>query len=263
MINLNERDNLHFLSAGLFKSDGVWRHQRRIIDSYEIIFVHEGTIYICEDGIEYILKKNDVLLLEPGKEHYGYKDSTDPVSASWLHYQTNCAEYMNYLKNFTVPDHYTLKTLFSQCLHTANTQGYNRITLDFYTALIIEELLKNIKTSSSSGNYLASQIKEFVRLNIEQNLSVKTIAEHFGYHENHVSRVFKTTYGTLLKTYIAGQRLEFSRNLLLNTMYSIKQISQMMSFKSENHFIKFFKYHTKMYPSEYRNTYCNTHMNKA
>lgn len=263
MIILNKNEKLEYISSGLFKSDGPWCHPKRVIDSYEIIFMHEGTIYICEDGIEYTLKKNDVLLLEPGKEHFGYRTSEQNVSFSWLHYQTNHEEYTIFQKNFTATDHYTLKTLFSQCLHTANTPDYNKISLDLYTALIIEELLKIIKTATGNGSYLAAQIKEFVLLNIEQNISVKMIAEHFGYHENHISRVFKSAYNTLLKTYIANQKLEYARNLLHTTLYSIKQIAQMLSFKSENHFIKFFKYHTKMYPSEYRNTYCNTHINKS
>lgn len=263
MINLNSTDYLEYISSGLFKSDCAWCHPRRIIDSYEIIFMHEGTAYISEGDIEYVLNKNDILILEPGKEHFGYRTSEENVSFSWIHFQTNHEEYTTLLKNFSVEDHYRLKTLFSQCLHTTSTPEYNRIALDLYTALIIEELLRLIKTASINGNYLAAQIKEYVRLNIEKNISVKTIADHFGYHENHTSRVFKATYNTLLKTHITNQKLEYTKNLLSNTLYSIKQISQMLSFKSENHFIKFFKYHTKMSPLEYRNTYCNTHMNKS
>ena len=76
-----------YISSGLFKSDGVWQHPKRIIDSYEIIFMHEGTAFICEEESEYILKKNDILVLEPGKLHYGFKESVEFVSFSWLHFK--------------------------------------------------------------------------------------------------------------------------------------------------------------------------------
>lgn len=263
MIKINGDLKLEYVSSGLFKSDGTWCHPRRIIDTYEIIFMYEGTAYICEDGIEYTLRKNDILLLTPGKEHYGFRQSEEYVSFSWLHYRSTHKDYTDFTKYFHTPNPYGLKTLFSQCLHTVNTPAYNSICADLYTALIVEEILSIVKTNSRSQNYLASQIWEYVRINIEKDLSVKTVAEHFGYHENHISRIFKGAYGILLKTYIAKQRIEYARNLLHTTLYTVKQISQMLSFKSENHFIKFFKYHTKITPSEYRNSYSNTHINKS
>lgn len=83
-----------------------------------------------------------------------------------------------------------------------------------------------------------------------------------GYHENHISRVFKSAYSVGIKEYIADMRLENIKNLLSTTLYTIKQIAHMLSFKSENHLIKFFKYHMNMTPTEYRNTYVNTRINK-
>ena len=65
-----------------------------------------------------------------------------------------------------------------------------------------------------------------------------------------------------LKAYITRRQVEYARNLLSTTLYTVGQIAAMLSFKSENHFIKFFKYHTKMTPSEYRNSYTGTHSNK-
>lgn len=263
MITLNENDTLEYVSSGLFKSDGSWRHPRRIIDTYEIIFMYNGTAYICEDGVEYKLKENDIFVLEPGKEHYGFRASEDYVSFSWLHFRTACEKYKNLPKYFPASNPSTLKTLFSQCLHIANTPNYDSVCTDLYTALYIEEIRYNSKTILLSQNHLAARIKEYVTLNIEKDLSVKKISEQFGYHENHISKVFKNTYGILLSKYISNQKLACANALLSTTLYTVKQISQMLSFKSENHFIKFFKYHTQVTPSEYRNTYTNTHINKS
>lgn len=55
----------------------------------------------------------------------------------------------------------------------------------------------------------------------------------------------------------------YARALLNTTLYTVNQISRQLSFKSENHFVKFFKYHTHITPSEYRNSYTNIHINKA
>lgn len=262
MIYLNDSDKLEYASSGLFKSDDVWIHPKRIIDTFQIIFMYEGNAYLCEDGIEYVLKKNDVLLLEPGKEHFGFRASENFTSFFWLHYYTTCEKYTNLKKNFTLSDPSALKTLVSQCLHTVNTPIYDKSCGDFYTALILEELLYTDRTNCVPQNHLAAQIKEYVNLNVEKSISVSSIAKHFGYHENHISRIFRDTYGILLVKYITGKKIAYAENLLTTSLYTIGQLADMLSFKSENHFIKFFKYHTKMTPSQYRNAYTNTHINK-
>lgn len=262
MIVLNNKTDVEYISSGLFKSDGTWCHPKRIIDSYEIILIHEGTAYINEDGIEYTLNKNDILILEPGKLHYGYKTSEEFTSFSWLHFSTTKDRYKQLPKQINIREPYTLKTLFSQCRHTVNTPSYNDICADLYTALIIEEILTFKNSAETSSRYLSVQIKEWINLNIEKNISVSSVAKHFGYHENHICRLFKSAYGTGVKSYIIKMKLENAKNLLSATMYSVKQISDILSFKSENHFIKFFKYHIRITPSEYRNTFVNTHINK-
>lgn len=262
MIKINGSHNFEYIMAGILKSDENWCHPRRIKDSYEIIFMYDGVAYIGEDGIEYTLHKDDILFLEPGREHYGIKPSGENVSFAWIHYFTDYEPYKNLPKYFHADDPYTLKTLFSQCLHTANTPNYSPVCADYYTALIAEEVLRLKNQSTLAQSYLASRIKDFVDLNTDNNLSVNAIAEHFGYHENHVSRIFKTAYSMPLKEYITRRQIEYARNLLNTTLLTVHQISNLLSFKSENHFIKFFKYHTKMTPSEYRNSYTGTHSNK-
>jgi len=254
--------SVNYIHSGLFKSDGIWQHPKRVIDSYEIIFMHEGIAYIYEDGIEYTLKKNDILVLEPGKLHYGFKESKEFVSFSWIHFKTTKENYKNLPKHMQITEPYILKNLLSQCLHTANTPSYDRICCDLYTALIIEEILTLEKATGFSGKYLSVQIKEWIRVNIEKDITVGMIAKEMGYHENHISRVFKSAYSVGIKEYIADMRLENIKNLLSTTLYTIKQIAHMLSFKSENHLIKFFKYHMNMTPTEYRNTYVNTRINK-
>lgn len=261
MINLNKKDSIEYISSGLFKSDGDWCHPHRTIDSYEIIFMNKGCAYICEDSENYTVKENDVLFLEPGKEHYGFRTSTDHVSFFWLHFITDSERYKHIEKHFSVSNPSALKTLFSQCLHTVNTPAYTSVCADLYTALIAEEILCCV--ISAPGNYLATQIKEYISLNTDKALTVKSIAARFGYHENHISRIFKETYGVLLRDYIADRRLAHARNLLHTTLYTVDRISQILSFKSENHFVKFFKYHTNITPTEYRNAYPNTHTNKS
>ena len=237
MITLNENGTLKYVSSGLFQSDGSWIHPRVTIETYEIIFMYEGTAYICEDGTEYILHPDDVLILDPDREHYGFRVSEEYVSFSWLHFKTSCDRYKNLPKHFHSSNPAMPKTLFSQCMHIANTPGYDPVCTDLYTALYIEEIICNGSAVSISKNHLAAQVKEYVNLNIEKDLTVRLVSEHFGYHENYISKVFKAAYGVLLSRYIVNQRLAYARALLNTTLYTVNQISRQLSFKSENHFV--------------------------
>ena len=120
MITLNENGTLKYVSSGLFQSDGSWIHPRVTIETYEIIFMYEGTAYICEDGTEYILHPDDVLILDPDREHYGFRVSEEYVSFSWLHFKTSCDRYKNLPKHFHSSNPAMPKTLFSQCMHIAD-----------------------------------------------------------------------------------------------------------------------------------------------
>ena len=263
MITLNNTDSLSYISSGLFKSSGEWIHPRRIIDTYEILIMYEGIAFICEENHEFELHKNDILFLEPGKEHYGYKSSCDFVSFAWIHFKADGNRFKTLPKIVHTDDTFSLRTLVSQLLHTTNTPNYNSTMSDMFCALIAEEILFQNKSDEIPGKLLAVQIKEWIRTNINKNITVRQIAQHFGYHENHINRIFKNSYNICIKKYITDYKIKITKDMLCTTLYTIKQIAYICGFESENHFIKFFKYHTKITPTECRNTYINTHINNS
>lgn len=263
MITLNCNSTLTYVSSGLFKSAGEWIHPKRSIDTYEIIIMYEGNAFICENACNFELKKNDILLLEPSKEHYGYKSSTDFVSFAWLHFNAVGEHFQALPKLIHSDDLFSLRTLISQLLHASNTPNCSSITSDMFCALIVEEILFLNKTTEIPGNTLAVQIKEWIRNNISKNITVQQIAEHFSYHKNHIARIFKNSYNISIKQYITSHRLKLAKDQLCNTLYNINQIALSCGFESENHFVKFFKYHSGVTPTEYRNIYINTHINNS
>ena len=69
MIKFENGKYFSYDMIGEFHSSGEWIHPGRNIKSYEIILVLEGTVYIAEETREYILQKNQLLIVEPFKEH--------------------------------------------------------------------------------------------------------------------------------------------------------------------------------------------------
>lgn len=248
-----------FESVGEFHSTKKWIHPNRIIDSYEIIFALEGIVYIEENGTKYALSPNQVLILEPNKEHKGYKISTEKTAFYWFHFRT---DFPLCHKHYTGDDTYEIKQLLKKLLHMANTPSYPTSALDATGLLIFQEFERISSPDFVTVDAMTNKIAEYVRINIRENLSVKAIADHFGYTPDHISRMFKKSFGTGLKNYICRQKLQHSRDRLLTTNLSVKEIAYETGFVSENLFIKFFKYHENISPTAFRNKYFNTHMNK-
>ena len=261
MILINNT-NISYSSSGLFYSHTPWMHPRRIIDSTEIILVVKGEASICENNIEYTLKEGSFLVLQEGLEHYGFKESLEPVSFYWVHVYLSNKKYLDGIKTGDIQDCSHLKSIFQQLLHISNTTGYSRYSYDILASLIIEELRFQMQNQVDFVKPLVQQIKEYIRINKDANISVKQIADHFMYNENYLTALFKSKYKIGLKEYINNKKIKYVQSLLITTTYSIKQISDIMGFSTENSFLKYFKYHTKMTPTEYRNIFSNTHTNK-
>lgn len=259
MILFDNNTEIQYISSGQFQTDSRWIHPKRVCDSNEIIFVQKGVVHIAEEDNRYELHKNDLLILEKNRLHYGYRQSDD-VSFFWLHFLYS--DFNKLPKNITVDSPLSLVTLFSQALHISNTPGYSQYSKDMICGLLLQEIQILSTPAPAQAKKLAIHIKEWVKNNIDKPITIQDISRQFGYNKDYIGRSFKQAYGITLKRYINDVKLEQAKLLLQTTLYTIKQISYQLGFDNENLFIKFFSYHTKMTPTNYRSIYVNTHTNK-
>ncbi len=257
MIRLHNGSHFSFHMIGEFQSDGAWSHPRTTIDTYEIILVLSGVVFIQEGDISYELHPNDVLILEPHKIHGGYRISTPPTSFYWCHFYTDLPMKLKHVRG---ADLYDIKYYLKRLLHMANS-SYSTDSADALCYLIVEELEKLHKEKAFSNPVLIHQVNAYIKSNIARNLTVTEIAKHFGYSPNYIGSLFQKNHNMRLKAYISGQRIKLAKDFLLTTNLTVKQIAHSIGYTDENSFVKFFKYHEKVSPTAFRTKYCNTHIN--
>lgn len=253
----NENSVLNFESAGLFVSRGEWIHAARTVMSYEIIFVLSGRVFIREEEIDYVLEKNDVLLLSPGKMHKGTRPSRG-VSFYWLHFTSDIVFGRKY---FRLSDTAQLVGFFRTLLHIKNTPFYPESSAVYMTRLILGEISFLSRRGESSKNpaYMAA---EYISSNAALRLSAAEAAEHLGYNADYLCRLFKKTYGMTIKKFIAEETVKKAKLLLTESGKSISDTAEALCFENENLFTKFFKYHEGVTPSQYIQACYNTHINR-
>ena len=80
----------------------------------------------------------------------------------------------------------------------------------------------------------------------------REICSHIRMSENNFIRVFRKEMGISPQHYLLMRRIEWSRNLLLNSTLSIEEIAECTGFSDRYHFSKMFKYVTHCSPAAYR-----------
>lgn len=254
MIRFKHNKYFAYNMVGEFRSARDWIHPTRVIESYELILVTEGTVYLQENGTEYELHSGDMILLEPNITHGGYRHSNSRTSFYWFHFFTNMPLPF---KVSIGSDIYDVRYLLKKLLDMTNGGIRSENAADATAYLIFDELSR----TDSKNNLPIQNVIEYIRINCLRDLSVSEIAAEFGYNPDYIGRLFKKYTKIGLKEYIATRRLTAAKELLLTTALPIKQIAAETGYDNENLFIKFFTYHEKITPTAFRNRYTNTHMN--
>ncbi|MBS5937936.1 helix-turn-helix domain-containing protein [Clostridium sp.] len=106
----------------------------------------------------------------------------------------------------------------------------------------------------SLKNYSSTVRKaiEFIRINLNNCLSLNTISEALYVSSYELSRQFKKETGETITEYINKRRINESVFILENESISITETSYMVGFNDVNYFTKVFKKIKGMTPSEYR-----------
>lgn len=254
MIMVNETE-ISFAMAGMFKSDNEWIHPDRVENTFEIIYVLKNEVFIKETEKEYHLEAGDILLLDENKRHVGYAVSPKGAYFYWLHFNTNFPGALNF-KHFNInqtSQKDSILWIISQIINVSGLTQFSRETADALCFALIEYLSVANKTVFNKDDKLVSEIFEYVKLNDARFLSVAGIADYFSYNVDYLSQTFKRKTGIGLKDYLNNVTINFAKNMLVSSNYSITEIAGILEFNTPQSFISFFKYHEKVSPLKYRN----------
>jgi len=285
---------VNFLSAGKFVSSSQWTHMKRTIDSIEVLIGVKGNIYIQEGDSKFTVKPGDILLLYPGRSHFGYEYSNTGDSFYWLHFvihedleilsQTDFNPTITILKNnpfarinddkIILPKFLSdvnvdrLTVLIHQLLHVYKTPYYTKKMADYITASLLieitnEYLLKINKNSIKNLNSKLVLILNWIKINAGNDFKIEKMARELSYNKDYLARYFKKNMGMSIKEYLLLLRLNSAKKFIFETNMSIKEIAYKVGFNDYNYFIKVFKKQEGITPAQFRNTYFNLHYNNS
>lgn len=252
-------ETVKFISAGRFISREPWIHQSRTINTHELIFVLEGQVHMAVGEMEYILHPGEALHIAPGIFHRGTTISQEIVSFYWLHYTGDVPLLPQFLQQ-TEPSRTEL--LCKQLLHCINTDGYPQESADCFVRILLMELGVQLQMTQKSSNILCATIEDWIHGNSDRPIKVTDVASYFGFNPDYLNRVFRRYHPEGLKAYINASRCQRIRRELSSTDLPLQEIAQKYGFQDYKYFLKYFRFHEGITPTEFRNAYYKTHINR-
>lgn len=273
---------LIYASSGMLISPDQFLHPNRLLDTYVLILVREGELYITTGDISCTVRPNQFIVLFPGLRHYGTKPSKGRLSYYWMHFSIRDPGAR--IQEGDLPDINTAPTQTGSPFPSDSEQYripvFGDLGNDRKPSLIFQGLLDMTKREhyqvSWQCHYLASylllevlhgmdmqknsrqvsdaivMILEYIQAHYAEPISTSDIAARFDYHPVYLERLFKKEMGVSLTHYINQTRIEASKNLLLYSMLPLDSIATSCGFNDVKYYMRVFRQYVGMTPSQYK-----------
>ena len=216
----------------------------RTIEGTGKIKTKSGTLTLSENEYIFLTRKNI--------EHYCAASKiwnyywVDFIHSDINIFQLNTKAYIKFSKNE--------QNLFENLLDVGKkfSNEANYINTVFSHYLYYLKFENSNDTDKKKEKTKFSEICQFINQKIYSPLSVKDIANFFEITPRRVNQIFFNEKQMSPKKYISNLKIEKSKQILLQTTESIKNISELLCYNNPYHFSASFKKSEGISPSEFR-----------
>ena len=117
---------------------------------------------------------------------------------------------------------------------------------------VAESFMSATFSNAAMGNAHIRHALRYMSANYAQPLTLETVAREVGLSPNYLSRLFQESVGVGFREQLNRIRIEESKQLLLNTDYSLADIALAMGFVDQSYFCKVFKRIVGLTPGKFR-----------
>jgi AraC-like DNA-binding protein len=178
-------------------------------------------------------------------------DEKDEVISARYRLITSCAAWVGMIFDQPLPYEQLLMILDQYTRRAHRISSIPELTNLIYDCIEAYAWLVR-KYSTQHYTKPVRQVIQYIQNNLTTRITLESLAELTGLSRPYLSVLIKKETGRSLVELIDSYRIEEGKYLLLNTDYSILQISELTGFKYQYHFSMRFKKYTGMTPTRYR-----------
>ncbi|WP_028548164.1 helix-turn-helix transcriptional regulator [Paenibacillus sp. UNC451MF] len=270
-----------FLTAGF----SVWKrgmqHFERSFEVYDLILVCSGTLYMTEDGTPYDIGPGQLLLLEPGRTHFGHRPCTENTELYWLHFRHHRAiallpekhiPWSTHVRrgtdsDLTPSEQFLFLPKYGQVelkplIPVLNEMLRLRESLTQEHAVDLQVLLGRLLSQIQAGvreqrrstrSYMISeQVKAYLEQRVSESFQAQRMAEELHFNFDYAARCLKKHTGLSPLQYHHALRMETAKRLLIESSMPVPEVASQVGFNDYNYFIRLFRKTVGMTPGLFR-----------
>jgi AraC-like DNA-binding protein len=264
-----------------------WIHFFRNTDEHVLYVIKSGELHMREEGREYVLRRGDMLLLEPGLDHEGTNKAVcdyyffhfrhsgltptprviDPAELA-RSYVLDDDDGRGQVPLHYFPKHCTIsdKNSFQQLMRAMNEllllyrrKHYNRgVTAlrfsEFLIELSREYLLGVLQNEGGKGSKAITKVHallDYIQQHYTEKLTSTEIQAELEANYDYLNRVFKEYTGETIMRYANKIRIQHAQELIRATPMSFGEIGYLVGLEDPYHFSKVFKQYVGLSPMQY------------
>lgn len=254
--------------VGFFVSNGTGIHARRVINSYELIYVISGELSMKENDIEYHLLPGDSLLLYPFQQHEGVNEYPKDLKFYWVHFNVN--DYsdvgrnnniVQLLKTTKSSDTNKIISLFNMLLAEQESNA-DKVVLNLILLLIMKQISETkLNDEDNKSVSLAYSAKSIIKMTYKTEITTSQIAKRLQCNPDYLGRVFRKTFNQTLTDCIQHQKIKAAKLALTEGDRNITDIANTLGFNDVGYFRRVFVKLVGITPSSYQQLYSRKTVN--
>lgn len=244
-------------------------HFRRKYHEYILYYILSGELFLAEDGEEYHLQENDLIILEPSMEHWGTKTSACRflyVHFDWEGMKSDGSGVDG--QAIIVPKYYAAETVqgilrlrdfadrLTEAFHGTDLYGREE------AACCLQELMLTAASEYAGGlrrqsipvrgkaRQIIPELIAYLNRSYTEDISGEQIQERFHYHFDYLNRQFKRWTGSTIFVYLNMLRVKRAGQLLATGFYTIEEVARQTGFRDIYYFSRVFRRYTGMTPGQ-------------
>ncbi len=228
---------------------------------HSFYYVYEGEFSVKIDNSSFVAKAGD-MYWTPEKQFHNVQSAPN---APWkyIFISINDEFIYNMLKAYKIKNTYHFAgfndpSLFEEFMVTAKEPCEPDELIDKLTVIFLRivqkmrRMMDDVTFKPSEAPKLANFIKSYIDLDTVHGFNLDDITARTYCSKNHAIRVFKQSFGITPYQYLLEKKITIAKDMLLDSNYTIKQIADLLQFKSPNDFSTFFKRNTGLTPTEFK-----------
>ena len=234
-------------------------HPERTMNEHDFIYMLDGKWIIGQNGKEYYLKKDSLLILGANLLHYGVGPCDEGSKTMYFHLSCESGDKALSGGNDGIDSlidaslNSNIKKYFYEIVNAKISGDHEKSNLFFDILLHEIKLIQN-----NDFGKIGEEIKKIIHRNPEKFFSNKELSEKLNVSVKTAENKFKALFGITIHQYMLNHKIELAISYFKNfPEMPIKEISYNLGFYDEYHFSKQFKKITSYSPSEFKKTQKN------